>query len=94
MKAGQIQSNLYVRVCICTAKIGGILSQNFCLLTVKDCGPLSDPDNGIVDTSFGTTFGSRAAYTCDTGYKLFGSPLRTCGAFGLWTPTQPHCDCM
>ena len=62
-----------------------------------DCGPLTDPANGQVNTS-GTTFGSTATYTCDTGYILSGSQSRTCRAFsspgptGLWTSRKPLCE--
>ena len=57
------------------------------LYLVVDCGPLSDPDNGQVDTSNGTTFGNTATYTC---HKESGS--RTCGVDGLWTSTEPNCQ--
>ena len=60
--------------------------------TAVDCGPLADPDSGQVDTSSGTIFGSTATYTCDTGYTLSGSQTRTCGADGLWTPSEPICQ--
>ena len=59
--------------------------------TVIDCSSLNDPDNGRVDTSNGTTFGSTATYTCDTGYALSGSQSRSCGADGNWTPIVPQC---
>ena len=35
-----------------------------------DCGPLTDPTNGRVDTSSGTTFMSAVVYSCSTGYNL------------------------
>ena len=59
---------------------------------VVDCGPLTNPDNGQVVTSHGTTFGSTATYTCDTGYTLSGSQTRTCGADGVWTLFTPVCE--
>ena len=63
----------------------------FYLLAI-DCGPLTDPTNGQVDTSSGTTFGSTATYTCDTGYTLSGSQSRTCGADGMWSSSNPVCQ--
>ncbi len=57
-----------------------------------DCGPLTDPANGQVNTSSGTTFGSTATYSCDTGYKLSGSLSRTCRADGSWSNTIPSCQ--
>ena len=69
--------------------------QTLCLLpyvVVTNCGPLTDPDNGQVDTSSGTTFGSTVTYTCDTGYNLSGSQSRTCGEDGNWTSSEPICQ--
>ena len=60
---------------------------------VVDCGSPVNPDNGQVDISNGTTFGSTAIYTCDPGYTLSGShKLRTCGADAVWFPTEPTCN--
>ena len=63
-------------------------------LTIKvvNCGPLTNPDNGLVDTFVGTIFGSTATYTCDTGYTLSGSQSRNCGADGNWTSSEPFCQ--
>ena len=61
-------------------------------VVVTNWGPLTDPDNGQVDTSPGTTFGSTATYTCDTGYTLSGSQTRTCGENGNWTSSEPICQ--
>ena len=60
--------------------------------TAVDCGALTDPENGLVDTSSGTTIGSTATYTCDTGYTLSGSQTRTCGADGNWIYSEPLCE--
>ena len=57
-----------------------------------NCGTLTNPINGQVDTSSGTAFQSTATYTCDTGYELSGSQSRTCGADGNWTSTEPVCN--
>ena len=61
-------------------------------LSAVNCGPLTNPNNGQVDTSPGTIFESIATYTCDTGYTLSGSQSRTCGADGNWTSTEPTCS--
>ena len=69
------------------------------LPTAVDCRPLAIA-NGIVDTSSGTTFGSTATYTCNTGYNIVGSEIRTCGASitsgptGVWSPAAPVCESM
>ncbi|XP_064386146.1 uncharacterized protein LOC135334769 isoform X3 [Halichondria panicea] len=61
-----------------------------------DCGSLTDPINGAVDTSSGTTFNQVATYTCTNGYMISGATTRTCQATGSWSPSQPTCapvDC-
>ena len=66
-----------------------------CLLVIEvvDCGPLTNPDNGQVNTSNGTILGSIATYTCDTGYTLSGSESRTCENSGVWAVlTSPICE--
>ncbi len=68
--------------------------------TAVDCGSLTDPSNGAVDTSSGTTFMMTATYTCNTGYNIVGSESRTCGASGtsgptgVWSPAAPVCESM
>ena len=59
---------------------------------VVDCGQLTDPDNGLVDIPYGTTFRSTATYTCDTSYALSGSQSRSCGDDGNWTSSEPFCE--
>ena len=58
---------------------------------VVDCGPLPPPDNGKVVTS-GTTYNSRATYTCNNGYILNGEVSRTCHHNQSWIPIMaPVC---
>ena len=57
----------------------------------EDCGPLSSPDNGEVDTGEGTRAGAQATYTCDLGFELFGESQRVCGRDGVWNGSQPEC---
>ncbi len=57
-----------------------------------DCGPLTDPANGQVETSPGTTFGSTANYSCDDGYTLSDSTNRICLSNGIWSPVNPVCE--
>ena len=60
--------------------------------TVIDCGPLTDPVNGQVDTSSETTFGSTASYSCNNGFTLNGDNTRICGSNGVWSNLQPSCN--
>ena len=64
----------------------------FPLLTVVNCGALTNPANGQVSYIAGTTFGQRATYSCNTGYKLVGSGTRTCQGAGSWSGSAPTCQ--
>ena len=57
-----------------------------------DCGSLTDPANGQVDLTSGTTFGQTATYSCNTGYNLVGDSTRTCQATGEWSGSTPTCQ--
>ena len=64
----------------------------FLISTVVDCGPLTDPANGQVIHTVGTTFGQTATYICNTGYSLVGDSTRTCQATGNWSGSAPTCQ--
>ncbi len=61
--------------------------------TAVDCGNLTVPMNGMVDTSSGTTFMNTATYTCNDGYRLIGDHTRMCQANATWSGTAPICNC-
>ena len=63
-------------------------------MTVVDCGSLTDPANGQVDLTSGTTFGQTATYSCNTAYNLVGDSTRTCQATGVWSGSAPTCEGM
>ena len=60
--------------------------------TVVDCSALTNPPNGQVSTTGGTTFGQNATYSCNTGYNLVGNNTRTCEATGNWSGSAPTCQ--
>ena len=62
--------------------------------TAVDCGTLSNPLNGQVSHTSGTTFRQTATYSCNTGYNLVGDSTRTCQATGEWSGSEPTCECM
>ena len=66
----------------------------FLILTVVDCPSLTDPANGSVTHTSGTTFGQTATYSCNTGYNLVGDSIRTCQATGEWSGSAPTCEGM
>ena len=57
-----------------------------------DCGALSNPVNGSVHYTAGTTFRQKANYSCNTGYNLVGDNTRTCEATGEWSGSAPTCQ--
>ena len=59
-----------------------------------ECGTLTNPENGDVDHTMGTTFGETATYSCNTGYNLVGDNTRTCQATGNWSGSEPTCERM
>jgi hypothetical protein len=62
------------------------------LLIDTDCGVLSNPANGNVDISSGTSYGNTASYSCDAGFELNGVLQRTCQADSTWSSSAPTCD--
>ena len=62
--------------------------------TAVDCGNLTNPTNGQVNLSAGTTFGQTATYGCNTGYNLVRDSIRTCQATGEWSGSVPNCEGM
>ena len=61
------------------------------ILTAEDCGSLTDPANGSVTLTAGTS-GQTATYSCNTGYILVGDSTRTCQATGKWSGSAPTCE--
>lgn len=57
-----------------------------------DCGPLSNPENGLVQHALGTIYGQTATYLCNARYILTGSQTRQCAADGRWTNSAPTCE--
>ena len=69
-----------------------ILHDVFLFLTAVDCGSLTDPANGQVTLTAGTTVGQNATYSCNTGYNLVGDSTHTCQATGEWSRSAPTCQ--
>ena len=66
--------------------------RNIFLILTVDCGTLTNPDNGHVNHTAGTTVGQTANYSCNTGYALVGDSTRTCQATGEWSESEPTCQ--
>ena len=56
-----------------------------------DCGPVANTENGVVNTSSGTTFSKIASFSCNDGYYLSGAPTITCESSGNWSNGPPQC---
>ena len=67
-------------------------SDAFLSLTAVDYGDLTDPANGQVDHTAGTSLGQTGIYSCNTGYNLVGDDTRTCQATGNWSGSAPTCQ--
>ena len=63
------------------------------LSTGKSCPALQPPVHGsITSLSCGTSFGSQASLSCDTGYRMTGSSQRSCQADGTWSGNTTICN--
>jgi len=62
------------------------------LIVCLDCGILPSLTNGTVDQSGGTLYLDTTHFTCDLGFNLQGTSVRTCGPDGTWDNAQPTCE--
>ncbi len=63
------------------------------------CSDLTAPTNGVISYSDGGSTDDRqvdstATHSCDSGYRLVGEVVRTCGVGGSWNGTTPTCQCI
>lgn len=63
----------------------------FLFSSARECGTLKNPQYGQVVLT-GTTFGSTATYSCNTGFILVGERTRTCQASGEWSGRAATCQ--
>ncbi|XP_064394225.1 uncharacterized protein LOC135341566 isoform X3 [Halichondria panicea] len=85
--SGYMLSGDQQRVCQSTATWSGTQPQ--CI--VVDCGVLPAPRNGQVEMS-GTSVADKASYSCNSGFMLMGSRMRSCLDNGQWSETAPTCE--
>ena len=70
------------------------ITQTSTFFSAVNCGNLTNPANGQVAHTAGTTFGQTATYSCNAGYYLVGESNRTCQATGNWSESAPTCQGM
>jgi len=68
----------------------------YCVLILPECPPLTVPDNGKIDCSLGKDGDANpedtCTFSCDGGYELQGSSVRTCQNSGSWSGTSAVCE--
>jgi len=70
-----------------------LLFEHFAVQTCfPDCGILPSLTNGTVNQSGGTIYLDTTHFTCDLGFNLQGTSVRTCGPDGTWDNAQPTCE--
>jgi len=68
--------------------------KSFFIVTILDhCPPLEVPDNGTVYWGFSSFIdvGDICVITCDKGFELIGSTIRTCLGNQTWSGTEATC---
>ncbi|XP_048586831.1 sushi, von Willebrand factor type A, EGF and pentraxin domain-containing protein 1-like isoform X3 [Nematostella vectensis] len=75
----------------CTS--GGVWNGTLSSCKARDCGPLATPTNGTKTGSL-TTFPNKVTFSCDEGFILIGSPLRSCQSSGKWSGEQVRCEAL
>lgn len=76
-------------VLVCTAD--GKWNGSSPVCKIRDCGPLSEPENGKVRVNE-TSFTSKALYVCSDGYSLIGDDVRICQSNATWSGIKPICQ--
>ncbi|XP_015752647.1 PREDICTED: sushi, von Willebrand factor type A, EGF and pentraxin domain-containing protein 1-like, partial [Acropora digitifera] len=62
-------------------------------VTTKSCPVLQPPTNGaIASFSCGSSFGSQASFSCNKGYQITGSRIRSCRSDGAWSGNTTLCN--
>ena len=74
--------------------IGELIILIMLSLLAATCPFLSPPNNGSVSLT-GVSIGDTATYTCDPGFNLVGTEVRTCEQIGpglaAWSGSAPIC---
>ena len=70
---------------------------HFFAVSTTTCSDLSAPTNGMIAYNMegmnARPLNTVATFTCITGYTVTGDMTRNCGAGGMWSGTNPTCEC-
>ena len=62
---------------------------------IVSCSSLTDPNYGMINCSLGDdgvpSYEDTCSFTCNTGYELTGSDIRTCQSDGSWSGSNGVC---
>ena len=65
------------------------------VILLVSCTSLTDPNNGTINCSLGDdgvpSYEDTCSFTCNTGYELTGSDIRTCQSDGNWSGNDDVC---
>ena len=69
----------------------------FFAVSTTTCSDLTAPTNGMIAYNMESMdtrpLNTVATYTCITGYTVTGDMTKSCGAGGMWSGTDPTCEC-
>ena len=73
-----------------------IHNDNMLFILLVSCPSLSNPSNGMVDCSLEDdgvpSYEDTCSFTCNTGYEVTGSDIRTCQSDGSWSGSDTTCS--
>ena len=62
---------------------------------IVSCSSLTDPNNGMINCSLGDdgvpSYEDTCSFTCNIGYELTSSDIRTCQSDGSWSGSDDVC---
>ena len=68
---------------------------NFSATLLVSCSSLTEPNNGLINCSLGDdeapSYEDTCSFTCNTGYELTDSDIRTCQSDGNWSGSEAMC---
>ena len=66
------------------------------IILLVSCPSLTDPNNGTINCSLedygAPSYKDTCSFTCNTGYELTGSDIRTCQSDGSWSGSDVVCS--